>query len=188
MPAPAVEPIDGVVLRNRNPAQPTTNYSEQKQRERQKGRVSEMHILLHASSPHLDSQQYALIIRKLSARAPRLSITDYLARIHRYCPMTTGVYLAASLYIHRQASAAAVVVVTSRSAHRLALAALSVARKALEDGSGTPAQELLARVGGVGIGELGRMELYFCFLAGFRLSVRGPEMWEHYEWLREGTG
>lgn len=175
MPAPPTEPVDGVVLRNRRQPEPTSNQLP----------LTQLSIALPANAAGLDPQQRAYIMRKLSARAPHISLTDYLARINRYCPMTTGVYLAASLYVHRVASA---VVVTPRSAHRLVLAALSVACKGLEDGDGLPAQRLLAQVGGVGMEEMGRLEVYFCFLVEFQLFTRGPEMWQHYEWLKEQDG
>lgn len=188
IPTPAPESIDGIFLRDRSPPQPTTSPQEDRQqhwpRQQQQTSTPELHITICATTTtnatsRLSEPQRAFIVRKLSSRPPQVSLADYLARIHRHCRMTTGVYLAASLYVRRAA-----VAVTPRSAHRLALAALSVACKALEDDDGAPRPGRLAGVGGVGPGELGRMEVYLCFLVGFGLVVRGEEMWEHCQLLR----
>ncbi|KAJ4290001.1 hypothetical protein N0V88_006802 [Collariella sp. IMI 366227] len=67
--------------------------------------------------------------------------------IDGYCPLSTAVYVAASLYIHRLAVLERAIVVTQRNAHRLLLAGLRVAVKALEDL--TYPHSRFARVGGL---------------------------------------
>jgi hypothetical protein len=130
--------------------------------------------------------QHSAITRKFYCRfPPPISITDYLLRIHNYCPMSTGVYLAASLYIHRLAVLERAIVVTKRNAHRLLLAGLRVAMKALEDLSYPHGR--FARVGGVSDKELARLEISFCFLTGFELGVNVPVLSQHWELLRRGT-
>lgn len=62
-----------------------------------------------------------------------------------------------------------IVPVTPRNAHRLLLAGLRVAMKALEDLSWPHAR--FAKVGGVSEVELGRLEVTFCFLMDFELKV-----------------
>ena len=130
--------------------------------------------------------QHSAITRKFYCRVPPpISITEYLLRIHHYCPMSTGVYLATSLYIHRLAVLERAIVVTKRNAHRLLLAGLRVAMKALEDLSYPHAR--FARVGGVSERELARLEISFCFLTGFELAVNVPVLSQHWELLRRGT-
>ena len=114
--------------------------------------------------------QHAAIARKFySKRPPPISTEEYLLRMHKYCPMSTAVYLATSLYITRMAVAERVISVTPRNVHRLLLAGLRVAMKALEDLSWPHAR--FSKVGGVSEIELGRLEIAFCFLMDFELRV-----------------
>ncbi|KAL9948973.1 hypothetical protein ACHAO5_001224 [Verticillium nonalfalfae] len=69
--------------------------------------------------------------------------------------------------------------------HRLVLAGLRVAMKALEDLS--YAHGKMAKVGGVSEVELARLEISFCFLANFELVVREDALQKHADVLREGT-
>ncbi|KAK4118148.1 cyclin-domain-containing protein [Parathielavia appendiculata] len=172
--------IDGVHLRVPNPAlqaapsisvgspQPLSPY-----------------IIVGENSQPLNLQHSA-ITRKFYCRVPPpISVTDYLLRIHRYCPMSTAVYLAASLYIHRLAVLERAIVVTRRNVHRLLLAGLRVAMKALEDLSYPHAR--FARVGGISEKELARLEISFCFLTGFELAVDVPKLSQHWDLLRRGA-
>jgi len=114
--------------------------------------------------------QLALLSRKfLSKKVPPISIRDYVLRLHRYCPMSTAVLLAASHYITRMALSEKVIRVTSKNMHRLVLAGLLVATKALEDQSYPHGR--VAKVGGVSEHELSKLEISFCFLANFELRV-----------------
>jgi hypothetical protein len=114
--------------------------------------------------------QHGALARKFySKRPPPISTEDYLMRMHKYCPMSTAVYLAASLYITRLSVQERLIPVTPRNVHRLLLACLRVAMKALEDMSWPHAR--FSKVGGVSEGELGRLEITFCYLMDFSLKV-----------------
>lgn len=114
--------------------------------------------------------QHGALARKFySKRPPPISTEDYLMRMHKYCPMSTAVYLAASVYITRLAIQEKILPVTPRNVHRLLLACLRVAMKALEDLSWPHAR--FSKVGGVSEGELGRLEITFCYLMDFSLKV-----------------
>jgi len=114
--------------------------------------------------------QHGAITRKFySKRPPPIPLEEYLLRLHKYCPMSTAVYLATSLYIYRLAIIERILPVTGRNAHRLLLAALRVAMKALEDLSYP--HRRFAKVGGITEAELGRLEISFCFLTDFELRV-----------------
>jgi hypothetical protein len=115
------------------------------------------------------AQQDVLVKRFYSKKAPPISPEDYLLRLHKYCPMSTAVYLATSLYITRMVMVEKIVPVTPRNVHRLVLAGLRVAMKALEDLSYPHSR--FARVGGVTARELTRLEVTFCFLMDFELRV-----------------
>ncbi|KAI9036589.1 putative cyclin-dependent protein kinase complex component [Aspergillus affinis] len=114
-------------------------------------------------------QQSILSNRFLSKREPPISLRDYLLRLHRYCPMSTAVYLATSMYITRMASVERVILVSPKNMHRLVLAGLGVAMKTLEDLSYPHSR--VAKVGGVTERELSKLEISFCFLADFDLRV-----------------
>ncbi|KAJ5286941.1 hypothetical protein N7478_002627 [Penicillium angulare] len=125
----------------------------------------------HASdrSPE-EAFQLAILSRKfLSKKVPPIPIKDYLCRLQQYCPMSTAVVLATSVYITKMTSVDKVLRVTPKNMHRLALAGLLVATKALEDLSFPHSR--VAKVGGVSEQELSKLEISFCFLANFELRV-----------------
>jgi hypothetical protein len=114
--------------------------------------------------------QQLTIARKFFCKTPPpVSIEVYLTRLQRYCPMSTAVYLAAGAYIHKLCIEDKLVPITIRTAHRLVLASLRVAMKALED-LRYP-QERFAVVGGVKQSELRALEISLCYLTNFELQV-----------------
>ncbi|KAL2842944.1 cyclin-domain-containing protein [Aspergillus pseudoustus] len=147
--------------------------------------VTELHFS-PAGEGHLghDSiQQSVLSKRFLSKREPPITLKEYLTRLHRYCPMSTGVYLATSLYITRMANVDRIISVNRKNIHRLVLAGLRVAMKTLEDLSYS--HQRVAKVGGVGERELSRLEISFCFLADFELRVDREMLIEQAKLLQE---
>ncbi|KUI64854.1 PHO85 cyclin-7 [Cytospora mali] len=141
-------------------------------------------VIIGANSQPLNMQHNAITRKFYSKKPPPIGISDYLLRIHRFCPMSTAVYLATSLYIHRLAVDERAVAVTRRNAHRLLLAGLRVAMKVLEDLSYPHAK--LAKVGGVSDMELARLEISFCFLCGFELVVSARLLQEHWTTMKNG--
>ncbi|KAI0128281.1 cyclin-domain-containing protein [Xylariales sp. AK1849] len=172
------QPIDGVHLRHTQTPPPPPRSSP------------EPYVVIGANSQPLNLQHSAITRKFYSKAPPPISIEDYLMRIHRFCPMSSAVYLATSLYIFRLAVEERAIPVTRRNCHRLLLAGLRVAMKALEDLSYPHAK--IAKVGGVSEIELARLEISFCFLAGFELVVKEESLRKHWEALRNdrslGTG
>lgn len=114
--------------------------------------------------------QHGIIARKFwSKRPPGIPLMEYLMRMHKYCAMSTAVYLATAHYISRLAVRDRIVPVTPRNVHRLVLAGLRVSMKALEDMCWPHSR--FAKVGGVTESELGRLEVTFLFLMAFELKV-----------------
>ncbi|CAG8897162.1 unnamed protein product [Penicillium salamii] len=114
--------------------------------------------------------QMAILAKKfLSKKVPPIALRDYLLRLHKYCPMSTAVYLAASVYIAKMTVVEKVLQVLPKNMHRLVLAGVWVASKALEDLS--YAHSRVAKVGGVSELELSKLEISFCFLVDFELRV-----------------
>ncbi|KAK0622737.1 cyclin-domain-containing protein, partial [Immersiella caudata] len=169
--------IDGVHLRTPNPTPPPNAESQPQP-------PLKPYVIVGENSQPLNLQHSAITRKFYSRLPPPISITDYLLRLHRYCPMSTAVYLATSLYIHRLAVLERAIAVTRRNAHRLLLAGLRVAMKALEDLS--YAHGKFAKVGGVSESELARLEISFCFLTGFELVVSEESLQHQWEMLRRG--
>ncbi|KAI1261957.1 cyclin-domain-containing protein [Xylariaceae sp. FL1019] len=168
------EPIDGVRLRQ-TPTPPLAPPHA----------PPEPYIVIGANSQPLNLQHSAITRKFFSKAPPPISIEDYLMRIHRFCPMSTAVYLATSLYIFRLAVEERAIPVTRRNCHRLLLAGLRVAMKALEDLSYPHAK--IAKVGGVSEIELARLEISFCFLAGFQLVVSEETLLKHWDVLKQSA-
>lgn len=131
--------------------------------------VSASQLIIGANAEPIYLQHGALARKFYSKRPPPISTEEYLMRMHKYCPMSTAVYLASSLYITRLAVHDKILPVTPRNVHRLLLACLRVAMKALEDLSWPHAR--FSKVGGVSESELGRLEITFCYLMDFTLKV-----------------
>ncbi|KAK3368373.1 cyclin-domain-containing protein [Podospora didyma] len=169
--------IDGVHLRTPNTTPPPNPESQPQP-------PLAPYLIVGENSQPLNLQHSAITRKFYSRLPPPISITEYLLRIHRFCPMSTAVYLATSLYIHRLAVLEQAIVVTKRNAHRLLLAGLRVAMKTLEDLSYPHSK--FSKVGGVSEAELARLEISFCFLTGFELVVDEKALRRQWELLRSG--
>lgn len=144
--------------------------------------VSRMHIgspVAHPLEPitiehgadvqDINLQRIAIARRFFSKTAPAFPVSDYLLRLHQWCPHSPGVYLTAAVYCYQLCVADLMVPATSRTIHRLALASIRVAEKAVEDNKWT--QERTAKVGGVSKTQLMNLEVTMCFLLDFELGV-----------------
>lgn len=132
------------------------------------------------------AQQSAVARKFYSKKPPPISINDYLLRLHRYCPMSTAVYLAAGVYISRIAIEDKSVPVTVRTVHRLLLGSLRIAMKALEDLSYPHAR--FSGVGGVSEKELAKLEISICYLTNFDLKVDNKMLEEKTKSLLQLAG
>lgn len=135
--------------------------------------------------------QHAAIARRFfSKTAPPFTLGQYLIRFHQYCPHSPGVYLGAVAYIQQLCVADLMVPATNRTIHRLALAAIRVAAKSLEDNKWT--QERVAKMGGVSNNQLMNLEITLCFLLNFELfldeKIMARRMFLLQEAARRGFG
>ncbi|KAL9131114.1 MAG: hypothetical protein Q9217_000876 [Psora testacea] len=140
---------------------------------------------LETDEATLYAQQGAVIRKFYSKKPPAIPLEEYLLRLHQYCPMSIAVYLATSLYIYKLAIIEKLLPVTARNAHRLVLAGLRVAMKALEDL--TYPHSRFAKVGGVTEPELARLEISFCFVTDFNLRVTSEMLLEHAKVARNSS-
>ncbi|OAX79062.1 hypothetical protein ACJ72_06623 [Emergomyces africanus] len=113
-----------------------------------------------------------------------ISLEEYLLRVHRYCPMSTAVYLATSRYIRHLAIVERIIYVTPRNMHRLVLGGLRVAAKMMEDLCYR--HRRFAKAGGVTERELTKLEINFSFLMDFDLKVDAEMMFREIEAYQEG--
>jgi hypothetical protein len=144
---------------------------------------TEPYIIIGDNAEPLNVQHSAITRKFYSKHPPPISLEDYLMRIHKFCPMSTAVYLATSFYIHRLAIEERAIPVTRRNSHRLLLAGLRVAMKALEDLSYPHSR--FSKVGGVSESELARLEISFCFLTNFEFKTSKESLLQHAISLRE---
>lgn len=141
-----------------------------------------LHIVGADPEP-LDIQLDAVARKFYSKKPPAIPLEEYLLRLHKWCPLSTGVYLATGLYIYRLAVIQRSVPLAFRNAHRLLLAALRVAGKAIDDRSYP--HKRFARVGGVTERELARLEIAFCFVMDFELRVTREMLEKHARVARD---
>lgn len=144
---------------------------------------AEPYIIIGENAEPLNVQHSAITRKFYSKHPPPISLEDYLMRIHKFCPMSTAVYLATSYYIHKLAVDERAIPVTRRNCHRLLLAGLRVAMKALEDLSYPHSR--FSKVGGVSDGELARLEISFCFLTNFEFKTSKETLLDHAISLKE---
>ncbi|XP_024363913.1 cyclin-U1-1 [Physcomitrium patens] len=102
-------------------------------------------------------------------RAPSISIAKYLERIFKYTNCSASCFVVGYVFIDRLIHRQPDLLVTSLNVHRLLVTSVMVATKILDDVHFNNA--FFARVGGVSVGELNRLELEFLFRLDFRLTV-----------------
>ncbi|KAF2732984.1 hypothetical protein EJ04DRAFT_439963 [Polyplosphaeria fusca] len=126
-----------------------------------------------------ESVQRANMARKFfSKTVPRIPFEQYVDRLQKFCPFSTGVWLAAGSYILRLCVIDKIVPLTHRTMHRLMLASLVAAMKAMEDHRWP--QDRIAGVGGVDVAALSRLELCVEFLLSFDLQIFTPQKMKEY--------
>ncbi|KAF2223875.1 cyclin-domain-containing protein [Elsinoe ampelina] len=130
-------------------------------------------------------QQMAISRRFFLKTVPPFTLSQYLLRLHQYCPHSPGVYLTAAAYVHRLCVTDTLVPATNKTIHRVCLAAIRVASKALEDHKWS--QDRVAKVGGVSRKELKSLEVNLCFLLDFDLFVREAELKRRVYELQEAA-
>lgn len=169
----------------------TPTAQDPNEKETASARVTEFHCFQTTDQPagrerHDLIQQHALAKKFVSKKEPPILLKDYLLRLQRYCPMSTAVYLATSVYLTKMSAVEGVISVTPKNVHRLVLAGLRVATKALEDLSYP--HRRFAMVGGVSERELSKLETSFCFLADFELRVDAEMLTTEAKSIRSHTG
>ncbi|OBZ89152.1 PHO85 cyclin-like protein psl1, partial [Choanephora cucurbitarum] len=117
---------------------------------------------------------------------PSISIHAYLMRILKYCPCANECFLAVLVYFDRISQSA--ITIDPYNIHRLLISGIMVASKLYSDVFFTNTR--YAKVGGLPVTELNRLELEFIAMNQFSLFVSMEEL-QHYgdqllqHWLAE---
>lgn len=119
----------------------------------------------------------ALNARKLTSfhglRAPGISISKYMERIFKYTNCSPSCFVVGYVYVDRLIHKQPDMPVTTLNVHRLLVTTVMVAAKMLDDVHFN--NSFFARVGGVSVVELNRLEMELLFRLDFRLQVPAPE-------------
>jgi len=112
--------------------------------------------------------------------APRMSISNYLTRIHKYFGCSDECFVMALIYIDRLVKLHPAITVSTLSCHRLLITAVMLAAKFHDDLYYSNAH--YAKVGGISLNEMGTLEHRFLNLLCWKLYVP-PEEYESYRGL-----
>ncbi|KAI5077726.1 hypothetical protein GOP47_0007550 [Adiantum capillus-veneris] len=111
--------------------------------------------------------------KKLSSfqgvRAPGISVSKYLERIHKYTNSSLSCFVVAYIYLDRLIHQQPDQPITSMNVHRLLITSLMIAAKVVDDVHFNNA--FYAKVGGISNAELNKLELNFLFCLDFRVQV-----------------
>ncbi|KAJ2797359.1 cyclin-like protein interacting with PHO85 [Coemansia helicoidea] len=109
---------------------------------------------------------------------PTIDLDTYIARILKYCPCESEVFLALIAYmqqlIDRCARRRIPFTVDAYSIHRLVITGVTVASKCFSDVFFTNSR--YAKVGGLSLEELNTLELQFLTIIDFDLNIRGDAL------------
>ncbi|KAI7900379.1 cyclin-domain-containing protein [Cokeromyces recurvatus] len=113
-----------------------------------------------------------------SRTPPNISLSDYLRRIVKYTSVEKSCLLILLIYIDRVCELHPQFTVSSLTAHRFLITAVTVSSKALCDSYCTNSH--YAKVGGISTQEINALELEFLSLIDWHLSSTGPILQQYY--------
>ncbi|AET39398.1 PHO85 cyclin family protein Ecym_4336 [Eremothecium cymbalariae DBVPG len=134
----------------------------------------------------INSKYVAHVLSFRGKHIPAITLGDYFARIQKYCPITNDVFLSLLVYFDRIAKRCNAMdpqlfVMDSYNIHRLIIAAVTVSTKFFSDFFYSNSR--YARVGGISLHELNRLELQFSILCDFELIVSVQELQRYADLL-----
>ncbi|KAI8339983.1 cyclin-domain-containing protein [Chlamydoabsidia padenii] len=117
---------------------------------------------------------------------PSIDIETYLLRILKYCPCTNECFLSLLVYFDRMARNGTHLRLDSYNIHRLIICGVMIASKFFSDVFYTNVR--YAKVGGIPVKELNRLELEFLRMNDFTLNIQveelqkyGNQLWMHHQ-------
>jgi len=137
------------------------------------GAVLERLVAANANLAKLDPGQ---VTKFHALKAPAIGISQYLERIHKYASCSTECFILALIYIDRLIQGNNFLL-TELNVHRVAITSILLAAKFFDDAYYNNAY--YAKVGGVLVSEMNRLEVEFLFRINFSLHV-SPELYNKY--------
>ncbi|KAL9650373.1 hypothetical protein ABK040_016440 [Willaertia magna] len=104
---------------------------------------------------------------------PAISVLKYLERIVKFAFCTAECYILSLVYMDRLVQANPQFVISNYSIHRLLITSIMVAAKFFDDKFYDNAY--YAKVGGIDVEEINRLEIEFLFMIQFSLHIQAPE-------------
>lgn len=154
---------------------------------------NDKHLPFDQNKHDLTNKYAANVLSFRGKHIPAISLGDYMARIQKYCPISNDVFLSLLVYFDRIAKRCndldpQLFVMDSYNIHRLIIAAITVSTKFFSDFFYS--NSLYARVGGITLQELNRLELHFTILCDFELIISVHELQSYADllykfWSRE---
>ncbi|KAH7436338.1 hypothetical protein KP509_05G015000 [Ceratopteris richardii] len=117
----------------------------------------------------LDHKSSKGLSRFQGVRAPSISVTKYLERIHKYTNSGLSCFVVAYVYMDRLMHQQPDQPITSMNVHRLLITSMMIAAKVIEDVHFNNA--FYAKVGGISVTELNKLEAILLFCLDFRVQV-----------------
>jgi len=111
-----------------------------------------------------------------SVKMPKISLSAYASRIHKYFNCSDECFVLCMAYIDRIVKCHSDIQVTDLTCHRLLLTSTMVAAKFHDDQYGS--NEYFAKVGGIAVAEMNALEAEFLKLLDWKLYVGAAD----YEW------
>ncbi|KAI8892258.1 cyclin-domain-containing protein [Globomyces pollinis-pini] len=118
------------------------------------------------------------VTRFHSRSIPNISIHDYLTRIFKYVVVENSVLIILLIYVDRICEALPNFTISSYTAHRFIIAAVTAASKSISDVYSTNAY--FAKVGGISLTEINLIELEFCKSLNWRLCCSEATVQQYY--------
>jgi len=131
---------------------------------------------LVAANSSLERPDAGQITKFHALKAPGIGILQYLERIHKYASCSTECFILALIYIDRLIQGNNFLL-TELNVHRVIITSILLAAKFFDDAYYNNAY--YAKVGGVLVSEMNRLEVEFLFRINFSLHV-SPELYSKY--------
>lgn len=141
--------------------------------------VSSLVESILAANDQLEESSDEQLSRFHSKAVPAITVQSYLERMLKFVPFTNEVLIPILIYLDRVSAASKkasgrVFVISSLNIHRLLISSLVVSAKFNSDVFFNNAR--YAKVGGITMDELNRLEIEFLFMTGFNLFVPLEEL------------
>jgi hypothetical protein len=131
---------------------------------------------LVGANSHLARADPGQVTKFHALKAPKISVLQYLERIHKYASCSSECFILALIYIDRLIQRNNFLL-TELNVHRVVITSILLAAKFFDDAYYNNAY--YAKVGGVLVSEMNSLEVEFLFRLNFSLRV-SPELYSKY--------